>query len=988
MNPLEFLVRYELTIYVLTIGSCAFFAGLIFLLLRYAKPLQAKEWVIPFADALVVLSILYVLLLVNSWRRAQLPDDQQLSPWDAINLTTLLFSGVTNYLFLLSAFMFPEPALDRSWIFKNDKLLQGRPYFRARLLWLLCAIALLQVLDGVALIPDAVCSVIALLLMGLALFKNNVRTDPAVAWVALVSAIVYSVVYFLSVPMIAEAVVVPLAAIYWPDVAKVKDDFIRDLGVLVSLISVFLKLGYFLSAYSLMLWISSPLEGIENLLRGVTREQGEFLDTKSLVKSICDQLRVKAVILYIQQPGAPRGQKSEIARFEFTEAERPVTNQPTILKYDESATYHDVIASGKWDRHDNEDSFFWLFPKAAEIGVPLFFHNSVIACLTAVVEHGQTFPEGDRINLQRFADLISPAVQTYREMSALNKLNQELGKLQIDVRDYELEKNIRQIAEKVDQITSPKLTFIQVDRGFYSYPPVFCGLTLSETTRDEYTNELKRRQGEEDFVSDDGRYRWLTRQLMIPCTVNENNKTSPPVFGHFALGVSNDIESSEQRAHPTIGTDPTCRRAVGDLVSDTLLDFIRGSLNQLNDKLGVRLSEGRTIQDWHKAVEKTAKDAKLIWVVASYSDDDDHVTTHFLGDPRWIETVKELERLAHETEWTKKGSDLWLCPFEKADVMSGQVIRRTLIKSQNELRKTNDEAQVTFWLGVGRKEFGEELDEKSQWGISPWTYFLDHFCDIADAGLLRLLEEQRGVDQSLWMTELLRFAGPNITAAVVAHDIKNLAAQIDGTPEVIERAAHNGDGQALSNAITRLRNVGETCRATLLLFKDALEGNAQQQCSLEDTIKRVSHKIERETNIRISRSENMFSLIDVPYYVAFFALKAVLDNSRAALGTTGEIKIQIDRRAHEIVCRITDNGPGISDEIRKTLLKRPTKGRPDGHGYGLYLSKLMLRAFAGKIILHPPDDSRGTTFSIYFRQSKQQMEPVTEHDVSNYPIQE
>ena len=229
---------------------------------------------------------------------------------------------------------------------------------------------------------------------------------------------------------------------------------------------------------------------------------------------------------------------------------------------------------------------------------------------------------------------------------------------------------------------------------------------------------------------------------MIPCTVNEDKDTSLPIFGHFALGVPNDTESSEQRAHPTIGTDPTCRRAVADLVSDTLLDFIRGSLNQVNDTLGVELSKGRTIQDWHKAVEDTAKAAKLGWVVASYSDDDDPGTTHFLGDSQWIEIVKELESPAHESEWKEKGPELWLCPVETTPVMSGQVMRRTLTKSQNELRKTNHDAQVTFWLGVCRKEFGEELDEQSQWGISPWRYFFDHFCDIADSALLRVLKEK------------------------------------------------------------------------------------------------------------------------------------------------------------------------------------------------------------------------------------------------------
>lgn len=69
------------------------------------------------------------------------------------------------------------------------------------------------------------------------------------------------------------------------------------------------------------------------------------------------------------------------------------------------------------------------------------------------------------------------------------------------------------------------------------------------------------------------------------------------------------------------------------------------------------------------------------------------------------------------------------------------------------------------------------------------------------------------------------------------------------------------------------------------------------------------------------------------------ALRAVVLNSLQALTAGGRVEIAVDVTADCVVFRISDNGPGLSDQAKKHMFDPYYSGREAGRGLGLGLSK-------------------------------------------------
>ena len=89
-------------------------------------------------------------------------------------------------------------------------------------------------------------------------------------------------------------------------------------------------------------------------------------------------------------------------------------------------------------------------------------------------------------------------------------------------------------------------------------------------------------------------------------------------------------------------------------------------------------------------------------------------------------------------------------------------------------------------------------------------------------------------------------------------------------------------------------------------------------------------------------------------------------NAGQAMSKLTEKKIIVRTKvldANWVEIQIQDFGPGISDEVRASILQRPitTKGRG---GFGLLLTRQMVEDMDGKIRLLPSNSEDGATFSI------------------------
>jgi signal transduction histidine kinase len=922
------------------------FGLVIITLRRSARILQEKKWANPFALTFFVLAVMYSLRFIG------LLTEEKSSAEPAAQLSRLIeflvysASGLTNYLFLLAAFRLSEPALRERWLRILRKILTNHAPLS---LTVLCLAGLLQILEKwnlvrgwkmlLVLTPDAIFSALALVSMGLVLFRNiRFRRDRLMARVVLFSSVCYAVLYISYQLKLIEYLIdgrSPLNGSSTP---------IADLLMFFS--SLLLKFGLFFPAYSLMLLVSAPLTGIERLLKNVTRKDKEYLENGGIVKSICDELRLSRVRLYIRLPG----DIETMAVFAYSPTSDIADRGPKVIEYKTDSDYDLVINRGEPKIVNREDYTF--LRRISRVMVPLYFHDSVIACLEVEASE-ERFTEVDLSNLKRIATMISPAVQTYREIFALNRLSQDLVRSQIEVRKYDFDKNVKKITRIVHDIISPSVTGISIENGFFEYRKTYPDKGV---LRHEIEQLLDREIAVNDFTVPDRTCRWLAQELRIPV----QGLLSEPIFGKFIFGVKRGKEGTK---HPTIGTNPACRQALSDLLTDTLLDFIRGYLNQLTDELGVRLSglKSTTILDWHREVGETARGAKLLWTVSQCSDREERI----LGDDEHVSIVRYLEGPSQRGKWNRKTTteseqlnepiEIWFQTTDESESETRSVIR-LILKG----------AQATLWFGVGRQGFGPELDY-----VSPWQYFLNNFGKIADSALLRLLimEERHKL-----MAELHNIVAGTMLSGIIAHDLKGLATDLEGLALGLDGLIVDRDrGKEL---IRRLKSKADFSKELRGFVTNVSDLDKRRPCSLAKAVKRAWEIADssRSDKIRFKKVLPDDDSIDVPFHAVANTLAIVVNNAKYAVqnarGEDSRIEIcaNVSEDERMVICDVIDSGPGVPEDEIPTLFKSPIESKKNGGtGVGLYFSRYLLRLYGADIeYLSQNDGAQKTTFRLLF----------------------
>jgi signal transduction histidine kinase/HAMP domain-containing protein len=97
-------------------------------------------------------------------------------------------------------------------------------------------------------------------------------------------------------------------------------------------------------------------------------------------------------------------------------------------------------------------------------------------------------------------------------------------------------------------------------------------------------------------------------------------------------------------------------------------------------------------------------------------------------------------------------------------------------------------------------------------------------------------------------------------------------------------------------------------------------------------------------------------------------LWALLDNAvHYGAGTPITVRVALNRGPCRLRCTIEDGGPGIADDERERLFTRWARGAAgaerDGSGLGLYVSRGLVRAMDGDLVLEPSAPGRGAAFT-------------------------
>jgi two-component system sensor histidine kinase PilS (NtrC family) len=216
-------------------------------------------------------------------------------------------------------------------------------------------------------------------------------------------------------------------------------------------------------------------------------------------------------------------------------------------------------------------------------------------------------------------------------------------------------------------------------------------------------------------------------------------------------------------------------------------------------------------------------------------------------------------------------------------------------------------------------------------------------------------------------------------SASLAHEIKNPLASIQSSVEQLAAAPHAGeDEQVLAKLIVResdrlsrlLSEFLDFARVRLTRIEPVdVAGIARGAVSLAE-----AHPGKPEGVVVAFSSEDEELLMDGDEDLLHRTVFNLTLNAIQAVGAGGRIGVDVTRVANNrlpvgiffepgaVSIRVTDNGPGISDDIRDRLFEPFTTTKKGGSGLGLSIVHRAIEAHRGHVLVD--SGTKGTSFTV------------------------
>ncbi len=176
----------------------------------------------------------------------------------------------------------------------------------------------------------------------------------------------------------------------------------------------------------------------------------------------------------------------------------------------------------------------------------------------------------------------------------------------------------------------------------------------------------------------------------------------------------------------------------------------------------------------------------------------------------------------------------------------------------------------------------------------------------------------------------------------LSHEINNPLANIATRAQTLLKDETDPDRRrALATINVQAFRAHEMIADMMLFAKPpALLPKLVDAVQLADTViaELAEEAKEQGTVLVRSGSDGPLTFIADPVQLTV-SLRAIVLNSLQALGAGGRVEIALEDAAESVLFRITDNGPGLSDQAKKHMFDPYYSGREAGRGLGLGLSK-------------------------------------------------
>jgi len=232
------------------------------------------------------------------------------------------------------------------------------------------------------------------------------------------------------------------------------------------------------------------------------------------------------------------------------------------------------------------------------------------------------------------------------------------------------------------------------------------------------------------------------------------------------------------------------------------------------------------------------------------------------------------------------------------------------------------------------------------------------------------ISEKRGREARLRRAESL--ASLTTLAAGVAHEIKNPLGSIGIHNQLIQKLVsrlENDDAEAISSYLHVIDEEIERLNKIVVDFLFAVRPmnthleDRDLNSLIDDLLSFVQYELE-QSNIELIKDldESIPSLKLDPKYLKQAVLNLV-KNAISAMPEGGILRVSTQLRGDQVLFRISDNGVGMSADVRDKIFEPYFTTKDFGSGIGLTLVYKVVKEHMGDISVLSKE-GRGTTFTI------------------------
>lgn len=262
-------------------------------------------------------------------------------------------------------------------------------------------------------------------------------------------------------------------------------------------------------------------------------------------------------------------------------------------------------------------------------------------------------------------------------------------------------------------------------------------------------------------------------------------------------------------------------------------------------------------------------------------------------------------------------------------------------------------------------ELETEINGEKKWLEVDFSDFIDNKKE--KTGYLMVIQDKtefKKLQVKSQQEDRLRVMGE--LAAGMAHEIRNPLGSIELMVTLLQEDQDHKTNQHSAELLSRIRssvdNMNHIVTNILLYTKDLhLERSEFPVEKLLTDAETIALNTITRKQVTVEKNISP-TLLTADYELLKQSIANVLINAGQAAPIQGHISITTEIKKDRLFIKITDNGPGIPDEIKEKIFKPFFTTKTTGTGLGLAMVKRVIEAHAGNIFFQ--SGPKGTLFII------------------------